>query len=34
MKYRKRPVVVEAIQYKEPLCDNINDIKNFTNMIY
>lgn len=31
MKYRKKPVVVEAIQYKDPLCDNINDIKNFTN---
>jgi len=31
MKYRKKPVVVEAIQYKEPLYDNIDDIKKFTN---
>jgi hypothetical protein len=32
MKYRKKPVVVEAIQYKDPHdYDNIDDIKNFTN---
>ena len=31
MKYRKRPVIVEAIQYKEPLkMAKKNDIKNFT----
>lgn len=31
MKYRKKPVVVEAIQYKEPHYDNIDEIKKFTN---